>query len=185
MSLKSFEVSNTKKEPSGWILILDVEVNDNDSLLVNLYNANKESEELNTLSSLCNFFWKIITDLHRKNIILGGELNIFFNRMYEARGGNRWTEAILRLCATLLQVFIFLILRFAIFILWPGENRLVKCSNWVFLWNHHLRNSTQQIIWLYFHVQSPKDKSIWFWASNYTTPGTFSTFPRQQRIIHN
>ena len=113
----SFEVSNKKQDESGRILILDVKVRDNDFLLINLYNANKESEELNTLSSLCNFFWKIITDLHRKNIILGGDLNIFFNRMYEARGGNCLTEAILRLCATLLQVFIFLILRFAIFIL--------------------------------------------------------------------
>ena len=70
MSLKSFEVSNTKKEPSGWILILDVEVNDNDSLLVNLYNANKESEQLNTLSIPCNLL-EDITDLYCKNIVLG------------------------------------------------------------------------------------------------------------------
>ena len=70
MSLKSFEVSNTKKEPSGWILILDVEVNDNDSLLVNLYNANKESEQLNTLSIPCNIL-EDITDLYCKNIVLG------------------------------------------------------------------------------------------------------------------
>ena len=70
MSLKSFEVSNTRKEPSGWILILDVEVNDNDSLLVNLYNANKESEQLNTLSIPCNLL-EDITDLYCKNIVLG------------------------------------------------------------------------------------------------------------------
>ena len=70
MSLKSFEVSNTKQEPSGWILILDVEVNDNNSLLVNLYNANKESEQLNTLSILCNLL-EDITDLYCKNIVLG------------------------------------------------------------------------------------------------------------------
>ena len=70
MSLKSFEVSNTKKEPSGWILILDGEVNDNDSLLVNLYNANKESEQLNTLSIPCNLL-EDITDLYCKNIVLG------------------------------------------------------------------------------------------------------------------
>ena len=70
MSLKRLEVSNTKKEPSGWILILDVEVNDNDSLLVNLYNANKESEQLNTLSIPCNLL-EDITDLYCKNIVLG------------------------------------------------------------------------------------------------------------------
>ena len=70
MSLKSFEVSNTKQEPSGWILILDVEVNDNNSLLVNLYNANKESEQLNTLSIPCNLL-EDITDLYCKNIVVG------------------------------------------------------------------------------------------------------------------
>ena len=45
----SFEVSNKKQDESGRILILDVKVKDNDFLLINLYNANKESEELNTL----------------------------------------------------------------------------------------------------------------------------------------
>ena len=29
-----------------------------------------------------------ITDLHRKNVILGGDYNIFFSLTYEARGGN-------------------------------------------------------------------------------------------------
>ena len=29
-----------------------------------------------------------ITDLHYKNIILGGDFNIFFNLTYEVRGGN-------------------------------------------------------------------------------------------------
>ena len=47
-----------------------MEVNDNDSLLVNLYNANKESEQLNTLSIPCNLL-EDITDLYCKNIVLG------------------------------------------------------------------------------------------------------------------
>ena len=33
-----------------------------------------------------------ITDLHRKNIILGGDFNIFINLTYEARGGNPKTK---------------------------------------------------------------------------------------------
>ena len=64
-----------------------MEVSDNDFLLINLYNANKESKQLNTLSTLCNFL-NDITDLHCKNIILGGDFNIFFNLTYKARGGN-------------------------------------------------------------------------------------------------
>ena len=83
MSLKSFEVSNTKKEPSGWILILDVEVNDNDSLLVNLYNANKESEQLNTLSIPCNLL-EDITDLYCKNIVLGDSQMILITFLHQS-----------------------------------------------------------------------------------------------------
>ena len=64
-----------------------MKVGDNDFLLINLYNANKESEQLNTLSTLCNVL-DDITDMHCKNIILGGDFNIFFNLTYEARGGN-------------------------------------------------------------------------------------------------
>ena len=83
----SFEVSNKKQDESGRILVLDVKVSDNDFLLFNLYNANKESEQLNTPSTLCNLL-DDITDLHCKTIILGGDFNIFFNLIYEARGGN-------------------------------------------------------------------------------------------------
>ena len=82
-----FEDSNKKQDDSGRILILDVKVGDNDFLQINLYNANKESEQLNTLSTLYNLL-DDITDLHCKNIILGGDFNIFFNLTYEARGGN-------------------------------------------------------------------------------------------------
>ena len=56
---------------------------DNDFLLINLYNANKESEQRNAQSILCNLL-DDITDLHRKNVILGGDFNIFFNLTYEA-----------------------------------------------------------------------------------------------------
>ena len=62
-------------------------VSDNDFSLINLYNANKEPEQLNTLSTLCNLL-DDITGLHCKNIIRGGDFNIFFNLTYEARGGN-------------------------------------------------------------------------------------------------
>ena len=86
----SFEVSNKKQDESGRLLIPDVKVSDNDFLLINLYNANKESEQLNTLSTLCNLLDDIteFTDLRGKNIILGGDFNIFFNLTYEARVEN-------------------------------------------------------------------------------------------------
>ena len=55
-----------------------MKVSDNDFLQINLYNANKESEQLNTLSTLCNVL-DYITELHCKNITLGGDFDIFFN----------------------------------------------------------------------------------------------------------
>ena len=81
------EVSNEKQDKSGRILISDVRGSDNDFLLIDLYKANKESEQLNTLSTLFNIL-DDITDLHCKKIILGGDFNIYFNLTYEARGGN-------------------------------------------------------------------------------------------------
>ena len=83
----SFEVLNKKQDESGRISMLDMKVSDNNFLLINLYNANKESEQLNTLSTFCNFL-DDITDLHRKNITVGGDFNVFFNRTYEVRTGN-------------------------------------------------------------------------------------------------
>ena len=79
-------IGNTSFDQSCRILILAVKVSDNDFLLINLYNANK-SEQLNTLSTLCNRL-DDITDSHCKKIILGGDFNIFFNITYEVRGGN-------------------------------------------------------------------------------------------------
>ena len=74
---RSFKVSNKKQDESGRILILDVKPSDNDLLLIDIYNANKEFERLNTPSTLCNLL-DDITDLHCKNIILGGDFNIIF-----------------------------------------------------------------------------------------------------------
>ena len=60
-----FEVSNKKQEDSSRILILDVKVGDNDFLLINLYNANKASEQLNTLSTLYNLSTILLTCIVR------------------------------------------------------------------------------------------------------------------------
>ena len=70
------------------ILIMDVQVDDAAFLLINLYNANKECEQLNVLTTICNFLSNI-TDLHFKNTIFGGDLNVFFDTNYEAQGGNQ------------------------------------------------------------------------------------------------
>ena len=47
----SFEVSNKKQDKSGRILFLGVKVSDTDFLLINIYDTNMESEQLNTKST--------------------------------------------------------------------------------------------------------------------------------------
>ena len=56
-------------------------------LFWNLYSANKECEQLNVLTTLCNFLSNI-TDWHCKNIVFGGDFNVFFDSNYEAQGCN-------------------------------------------------------------------------------------------------
>ena len=75
------------QDNDGRNLILDIQVDDTAFLLINAYNANKECEQLNVLTTLCNFLSNI-SDLHCKNIIIGGDFNVFFDTNYEAQGGN-------------------------------------------------------------------------------------------------
>ena len=57
-------------------------------ILINLYNANTESEQckiFNELQSLLNFF-----DINQnKRIIFAGDFNIFFSSKLKTRGGKR------------------------------------------------------------------------------------------------
>ena len=83
----NFNVLNKIQDNDGRILVLDVQVDGTTFLLINLYNANKECEQLNVLTTFCNFLSNI-TDLHCKNIIFGGDFNVFFDTNYEVQGGN-------------------------------------------------------------------------------------------------
>ena len=56
-------------------------------LLINLYNANKECEQLNVLITFFCFLSNI-TDLHCKNIIFGEDFDVFFDTDYEVQLGN-------------------------------------------------------------------------------------------------
>ena len=82
----NFVVSNQKTDNNGQILILDVTINDVNFVLINLYNANTETEQvsvLNNLSSLLENF-----DLtSEKNLILAGDFNLFLHSKLDAKEG--------------------------------------------------------------------------------------------------
>ena len=84
---KSLEVVETKNDDQGRILILDIKICDKELLLVKLYNANTEKEQLYTLTKLSKML-NSIPNIVNKNIILKGDFNLFFNTSPETQGGN-------------------------------------------------------------------------------------------------
>ena len=75
---KSLEVVENKDEDQSRILILHIKICDKELLLFNLYNANTEKEKLDTLTKLSEIL-NTIPNIINKNVILGGDFNLFFN----------------------------------------------------------------------------------------------------------
>ena len=84
---KSFKLLSKFNDKSGRVLILEVKIENEVLLLINLYNANTENEQLSTLSDLSNMLEKI-DDINNKNIVFGGDFNLFFEAKLEVQGGN-------------------------------------------------------------------------------------------------
>ena len=85
--LKSLHIIEKKSDENGGILISDTKVNDENLLLVNLYNSNTESEQSKTLDTLKNLL-KDIDNISDKKIILGEDSNLVSHCNLEACGGN-------------------------------------------------------------------------------------------------
>ena len=79
-------VNSQTTDKHGRILILDVTIDGSEYILVNIYNANIESEQLKVLNDLSELMKKVnIT--HGKQIVLAGDFNLFFDSNLEAKGG--------------------------------------------------------------------------------------------------
>ena len=77
---------NKLSDNDGHILILDVDINDENFILINLYNPNTEAEQLKILSKLT----EMLTKFHltqNNNIICAGDFNLF-NVKLESSEGN-------------------------------------------------------------------------------------------------
>ena len=74
-------------DKQGRILILDVSVNDSEYILINLYNANTEKEQINVFSSMFALLEKF--DINpKKQIFMARDFNLFFDSKLDAHGGN-------------------------------------------------------------------------------------------------
>ena len=56
-------------------------------VLINIYNANTESEQLETHLDLVSTIDKV-KDIQSKNIVFGGDFNVIFDISFESLGGN-------------------------------------------------------------------------------------------------
>ena len=74
-------------DKSGRILIVEAKIDDTVFVLINIYNSNTESEQLETLLDLASIIDKV-KDIQSKNIVLGGDFNVIFDISLESLGGN-------------------------------------------------------------------------------------------------
>ena len=84
---EKFTVKKQQTDHTGRILILDVFINDSEYILINLYNANTEKEQIEVLSNLFALL-KTFDINPNKHIIMAGDFNLFFNSNLDAAGGN-------------------------------------------------------------------------------------------------
>ena len=83
-------MNNQKADTDGQILILDVTINDVNFVLINLYNANTETEQLSALNNLSSLLENFDVTFE-KNLILAEDFNLFLN----AKGGNLLSTKVL------------------------------------------------------------------------------------------
>ena len=88
-------------DKNGRILILDVNIDEIRYVLVNIYSANTEVEQVQVLSEL-SYFMKSINFLGENLIVLTGDLDAFFDSKLEAKGGKpllkqKYVEKLLQL----------------------------------------------------------------------------------------
>ena len=74
-------------DKSGRILLFEATIDETVFVPINIYNANTEFEQLETLSHLVSIIDKV-KDIQSKNIILGGEFNVTFDISLESVGEN-------------------------------------------------------------------------------------------------
>ena len=87
----NFVVNNQKTDNDGRILILDVTINDVNFVLINLYNANTETEQVSVLNNLSSFLEKFDVTL-KKKVILAGKFYFIFKLKIRRQRRKTWYQ---------------------------------------------------------------------------------------------
>ena len=67
----TFTIKKQQTDKEGHILILDVSINDSEYILINLYNANTENEQIDVLSSLSKLLEDFAISLTKQLAMVG------------------------------------------------------------------------------------------------------------------
>ena len=75
LGTETFFVNKQETDKEGRILILDVSVSDSEYILINLYNANTEKEQIDVLNNMFVLLEKF--DINKKSqLIMAGDFNL-------------------------------------------------------------------------------------------------------------
>ena len=75
---KALNILNIKRANLGRILVIEVKIDQSDFVLINIYKANTNSEQLHTLKDLINIL-ENFEDIQNKSVVLGGDFNVILN----------------------------------------------------------------------------------------------------------
>ena len=67
-------------------MVIEVKIGDSVFVLINIYNANTESEQLHTLNNLINIP-ETLEDIQNKSVVIGGDFNVILNPPLDSDGG--------------------------------------------------------------------------------------------------
>ena len=86
MGKKALNILNIKCDNIGCILVIEVKIDNSVFVLINIYNANTESEQLHTLNDLINIL-ETFKDIQNKSTVLGDDFNVILNLSLDSYGG--------------------------------------------------------------------------------------------------
>ena len=84
---KKFQLNKINKDDHDRILIVDANIDDQNFVLINFYDVNTESEQINTICELNQLLDDCYLDSTEK-VVLAGDFNLFFDASLEALGSN-------------------------------------------------------------------------------------------------
>ena len=83
---KALNILKITRDNLGRILVIEVKIDDSAFVLINIFNANTESEQLHILNDLVNIL-ETIEDIQNKSVVLGGDFNVILNLSLDSEGG--------------------------------------------------------------------------------------------------